>query len=363
MKRGLKYVIVDIGQWSSAFRGTAMRRKESDALIGGVLFLAGIVWIFTQGAQFLAGLPSGVWGAGALVILGITITILVKRIVQNFLDVRAGKSAANKASLVIAEHLPALVRRKAQLVRTDAYGKQKLEGWIKEVSYFVDEFIKPQLTPREHLVFIREKQSAILTAIHMRVEQEADKNPAFSAFSDNMTPSEFESFCASELQQAGWSARVTLQSRDQGVDVLAQKGNVRVVLQCKLYARPVGNKAVQEAAAARAHERANFGVVVTNHRYTRDAEHLASTNNILLLHYSDLRNLDSFVRPTSSSEKSWYYDDGMGQVGPLNYSDLRETLSTIENFSDVLVWCSQFPDWKRAGDVPELNFVGGRGRK
>jgi restriction system protein len=53
------------------------------------------------------------------------------------------------------------------------------------------------------------------------------------------------------------------------------KNNVRVVLQCKLYGGPVGNKAVQEAAAGRAHERADFGIVVTNNRYTSAAEQLA----------------------------------------------------------------------------------------
>ena len=115
--------------------------------------------------------------------------------------------------------------------------------------------------------------------------------------SDEMSPAEFEAFCAEELRQAGWKARVTLQSRDQGVDVIADKNSVRVVLQCKLYTGPVGNKAVQEAAAGRAHERADFGIVVTNNRYTYAAEQLAHTNGVLLLHYRNLRNLDDFLPP------------------------------------------------------------------
>jgi len=122
-----------------------------------------------------------------------------------------------------------------------------------------------------------------------------------------MTPTEFETFCAEELRRAGWNARVTMQSRDQGVDVIAEKNGVRVVLQCKLYARPVGNKSVQEAAAARAHEQADFGIVVTNNRYTQDAEQLASTNKILLLHYTDLRNLDDLVGEKQDASDHWYY--------------------------------------------------------
>lgn len=49
-----------------------------------------------------------------------------------------------------------------------------------------------------------------------------------------MSPAEFEEYCAEELRQTGWKAQVTLQSRDR-VDVIAEKRNIRVVVQCKLY--------------------------------------------------------------------------------------------------------------------------------
>ncbi len=142
------------------------------------------------------------------------------------------------------------------------------------------------------------------------------------------------------------------------MDVVAEKNHVRVVLQCKLYKRPVGNKAVQEAAAARAHERANFGFVVSNSKYTQDAEQLASTNSILLLHYSDLRNLDALIRPTSpvsAVPETWYYDDGKGQVGPLTLEDLTATLATLVSPQEVFVWCNRLPEWKLVKDVPKLN--------
>jgi hypothetical protein len=50
----------------------------------------------------------------------------------------------------------------------------------------------------------------------------------------------------------------------------------------------------------------------------------------------------------------WYYADERGQIGPLTLQQLRETLATLSNAKDVLVWCDGFPDWKRAGDVSEL---------
>jgi HJR/Mrr/RecB family endonuclease len=85
------------------------------------------------------------------------------------------------------------------------------------------------------------------------------------------------------------------------IRVVAEKGRFRVVLQCKLYTRPVGNKSVQEAAAGRAHEGADYGIVVSNASYTKAAEQLAITNGVLLLHYSDLHNLEVTLRQRAFS--------------------------------------------------------------
>ena len=59
--------------------------------------------------------------------------------------------------------------------------------------------------------------------IYRRVEAERERHPAFRIFSDNMTAIEFETYCAEQLRRAGWNDHVTKQSRDQGVDVVAEK--------------------------------------------------------------------------------------------------------------------------------------------
>jgi hypothetical protein len=56
-----------------------------------------------------------------------------------------------------------------------------------------------------------------------------------------MTPAEFEAFCADRLRVCGWEVRLTPMGRDQGVDVIADKNGLRIVLQCKLYSNPVGD--------------------------------------------------------------------------------------------------------------------------
>ncbi|MEK4035181.1 restriction endonuclease [Methylocystis sp. IM2] len=74
-----------------------------------------------------------------------------------------------------------------------------------------------------------------------------------------MTPQEYEHYCAALLRESRWAARVTRASGDQGVDIVAEKRGARIVVQCKKYRKPVGNRAVQEIVAAIAHEDAQRG--------------------------------------------------------------------------------------------------------
>ena len=60
-------------------------------------------------------------------------------------------------------------------------------------------------------------------------------------------------------------------------------------------------------------------------------------------------------RPESRSAETWYYVSEGGHVGPLDRQQLTQTLATMEDRADVLVWCDKFSDWKRLRDVPELS--------
>jgi len=114
-------------------------------------------------------------------------------------------------------------------------------------------------------------------------------------FHEHMSPEEFEHYCAAVLREMKWKARVTQASGDQGVDIVADKRGMRIVIQCKKYSKPVGNRAVQEIVAAIAHEGAQRGVVVTTSDYTPAAEKLAASNQVLLLHHADLRRIDRLL--------------------------------------------------------------------
>jgi GYF domain 2 len=50
----------------------------------------------------------------------------------------------------------------------------------------------------------------------------------------------------------------------------------------------------------------------------------------------------------------WFYAEKGRQVGPLTLNELRQKLAKTPNAKEVLVWGDEFPDWKKAGEVPEL---------
>ena len=62
----------------------------------------------------------------------------------------------------------------------------------------------------------------------------------------------FEYFCAEVLSLNGFSdVEVTQGSRDQGVDIIAYKDDIKYGIQCKCYSSDIGNKAVQEVYAGK----------------------------------------------------------------------------------------------------------------
>ena len=271
------------------------RRKQKHFIppqtLLGLLVTIGALWLV---AKVLQNAPSGSGNAIGLVILIVIVAAIAFPVIRLIRRASARQALLQKVRATTDQQLEPLLRRRAQLVRLDPYGKPQHDKWAKEIDYFISQHIQPSLTAGEQASLAR-NHTEVFKIIAQRVGAAHHTQPAFQNFSDDMTPAEFETFCAEQLRGAGWDARVTMQSRDQGVDVIAEKGGRRVVLQCKLYARPVGNKSVQEATAARAHERADFGIVVSNNRYTEAAEQLASTNRVLLLHYRDLQNLDDIL--------------------------------------------------------------------
>jgi len=104
---------------------------------------------------------------------------------------------------------------------------------------------------------------------------------------------EFEHWVADNLKKFSWNAEVTRGSGDQGVDVIATKGAMRVGIQCKQFTSgKVGNSAVQEIVGAKALFGLTHLAVITTSDYTHAAKTLAGANSVALLSHYDIPRLD-----------------------------------------------------------------------
>jgi len=112
----------------------------------------------------------------------------------------------------------------------------------------------------------------------------------------DISPYEFEKECARILNKKGFNARATKGSGDQGVDVLAEKNNIKIAIQCKQYSKPVGNKAVQEVIAGKNFYNAQYAAVVSNASFTPSARKLAAKCGVILLDVRMLDNLEEHLK-------------------------------------------------------------------
>ncbi|MCR5735696.1 MAG: restriction endonuclease [Lachnospiraceae bacterium] len=89
---------------------------------------------------------------------------------------------------------------------------------------------------------------------------------------NELSGQEFESFVAGLLEKVGFTdIRMTRASGDHGIDIIAEANGLTVGIQCKRYARPVGNYAVQEVYAGAEFYGCDRALVITNSSYTAQA--------------------------------------------------------------------------------------------
>ncbi len=266
--------------------------RQNPIFIQGLLVLGGLLLAI----KLISAVPSGGIGKALLVLfIGACALVLVPIIYRHVRAAEQSRAAGrtnaallHKAGECIERHIEVLVRKRSQLVVRNEYGTLQTVAWEKEKVTFIRDQIVPTLSQSE-FDCLEGSRATIEVMIDDRVaEMITSAAIVVPGFSENFSGTEFEAFCAAELNRAGWDARATQKSRDQGVDVVATKGGIRLVLQCKMHSRPIGNKAIQEIAAGRANEMADIAAVVSNQSYTIAARRLAATNNVYLLHFADL---------------------------------------------------------------------------
>lgn len=94
---------------------------------------------------------------------------------------------------------------------------------------------------------------------------------------------DFEKYFVTLLDKLGYyDIQLTPASCDFGIDVIAYNDDILYGFQCKLYSKPVGNKAVQEAFSGKKHYNCNVVIVVTNNFFTEQAKIQAQETNVIL---------------------------------------------------------------------------------
>lgn len=214
-------------------------------------------------------------------------------------------------TLIAAEHARALYIKSKQLIATDAYGNNDRSRYYEEINYFMmhvviedERFIElARSNPLIADAFVSSVCGIGRGTLRIKMGEEimefVDCYPQLTNTVEQdwetENPIEFEALCAGKAESAGWNAQLTKASGDQGADVICRKNGISIVLQCKLYSSPIGNKAVQEAFAARSFYGLDHAAVVSNQPYTKSAKELAATTDVLLLHLHDLDQLDELV--------------------------------------------------------------------
>ena len=171
--------------------------------------------------------------------------------------------------------------------------KKKQKNKIKEekkLNKEIDEFWEKQ-----ELSIKMAKQKVISEAFkahehQLKQEQEKLKKQYQYGYRDNMTGYEYEQYCANLFRCYGWEAEVTPKSGDFGVDVIAKKNDIKIVVQCKKWNGSVGFNAVKEVFTGKTINKADYAIVITNSNFSQAAKKGAKDTGVILIKHSELED-------------------------------------------------------------------------
>jgi restriction system protein len=194
------------------------------------------------------------------------------------------------------KHQETLLRKFRQSLYEDDYGNLRFDRWEHERNYFVANVLAREFSNGINDFNIDAMNEMIdKWIIDIYFKSQSTSTETESDLPEDITPTEYEIFCSKRLQNAGWQARTTKASGDQGIDIVASINGIKAVFQCKLYSKPVGNSAVQEISAGRGYEEAVIAAVISNNSFTKSARQLAQSLNVDLLHHDDIKDFTQKV--------------------------------------------------------------------
>lgn len=210
--------------------------------------------------------------------------------------------AVRSADQQIERHRGALLAYFRQSVKSDQFGNEDTRIWENWIRTFIETQIRPELANR---------RIALDDSLHQRLTKHVDESVRVVAASDlcadptehadTLAPIDYERNCALILFRRGWTVHPTPATGDNGADVVAEKAGKRLIIQCKLYSQPVGNKAVQEAFSALKLYAGTHACVVAPNGFTAQAKRAAQGLSVELLHHSQLETFaDELTRGSNA---------------------------------------------------------------
>lgn len=206
----------------------------------------------------------------------------------------------------IREYAKVLIRKRNSSIFKDDYGRIIRGKWDGEVAYFVETVLIPFVVSEDEKypalciglgnsygLFVRfYDRNGCLEYYTILIEMVLD-SLAYEGGEDEslMLPEsghDYERYVAAIFEKHGYPARVTKGSGDHGADIVVDWGGGEIVVQCKHYSSPVGNKAVQEAYSAKGFYGADQAWVVASSSFTPAAKIAAERLGVLLFHHEDL---------------------------------------------------------------------------
>ena len=98
-----------------------------------------------------------------------------------------------------------------------------------------------------------------------------------------LTPEQFEQHVAQLFEYQGYSTMLTPRTGDQGVDVIARRGEQVIAIQCKRYADPAPNTAVQAVHSGSKYYGCSEAALVCLGGFSRAATELAGAVSVKLI--------------------------------------------------------------------------------
>jgi HJR/Mrr/RecB family endonuclease len=163
--------------------------------------------------------------------------------------------------------------------RLDSFLRQRHSVWM-------------ELRRLEHALGVRQKYEHACAEFQRLQDQYADRTNQLQLQQwRDLRGIAFEAYLVEVFEILGFHVQTTKGSGDQGVDLIVRKGTLRLAIQAKGYADPVGNGSVQEAFAGMAFYKCDRCIVITNSSFTRHARELAHRINCMLIDGSMLPDL------------------------------------------------------------------------